>query len=306
MEVDEDSDCPEGARWARDDDVVWCDSAEQFVEAVRGGHTKVEVGAAAPGPLLEVVVQAAPALQCLSLTGCQLDASALSRLGAALAPSQQLKGIGVSNNPGIDGASWAAFWAGLPLTVTRFDFGDNGLTDDLLPHLVRSLSRMRTEELFLDGNEFSDLRPLLPLVSESSGLHELDVGDNSVGDAQLAALAEALPGSAVETLVLGTNPITDASAVLLVQALPRTRVATLHLDSTGITDLTLQALVAVLGGTQLVELHIDGTQVRDDGVLGLVRALPSSRITVLDAGDNNLSEATISAIEAALPSDCVE
>lgn len=307
MDVEEDgpSNAPEGARWARDadSDVVWCETAEGLLQAVADGHSAVEVGGAEPGPLMEAVVRAASSLQQLSLTGCNLTAEALGQLAAALGPTT-IKGVGISNNPGVDSQAWAALWAAMPATVTKWDVGDNGLSDVCLPALASAVSKGRPTELFLDGNDFSDISPLLPLVKGSLTLGEVDLGDNSLGDAQLQALAEALPGSTVETLVLGRNPgITDAGATALVYSLPRTKVATLHLDSTQIGDATLSAMVDVLADTQLVELHIDETKITDAGVMYLCKALPKSKIKFLDAGDNNLSEETARAVEGIVGAD---
>lgn len=302
MEVD-----AENARWAQDEDsgVVWCDSAEGLLAAVAEGSVDVEIGAAQPGPLLEAIAKVAPRLSSLSLTGCELDAPALTRLGTLLAPTQ-LRGVGVSNNPGIDLPAWAEFWEKLPPTVAKYDFGDDELPDEALPRLAAAASRGRVSELLLDGNCLANIGPLLPLVCPASGLAELDLGDNDLQDAHVLALAAVLPGSEVQTLVLGRNGITDAGVVPLTQVLPRTKIAVLHLDSTQIGDATLDALVGVLAGSLLEELHIDQTRVTDAGVLRLCRVLPSSRLTLLDASDNNLSDQTVAAIEAALPDTLVE
>jgi len=295
---------PEGARWARDDsDVVWCESTEGLLQAVADGNTGVEIGGADAGPLLEAVERVAGSLEHLSLTGCALDAAALGRLASALAPTQ-IKGVGVSNNPGLGAEAWTSFWAALPASVSKWDFGDNGLEDSCLNGLASAVGHGAARELLVDGNDLGDVGPLLALVRGSQTLVELDLGDNSLADAQVRLLAEALPGSAVETLVLGRNSgITDAGAVAIVYALPRTRVTTLHLDSTQIGDATLDALADVLADTQLVELHIDETKITDQGVLHLCKALPRSRIKFLDAGDNNLSDETASALEASLGAD---
>lgn len=287
------------ARWARDDnsEVVWCETPEGVLQAVADGHRGVEVGSCDAPKLLPALKQAASSLERLSVTGCGLSASALAELGSALGPTQ-IKAVGISN-PGVDAQAWRAFWSALPSTVVKWDVGDNGLGDECLPGLATAASRGDVEELFLDGNSFGDIEPLLPLVRGSSTLSELDLGDNSLGDTQVRSLAEALPSSSLETLVLGRNPVTDSGATALAYILPRTKVANLHLDSTQIGDATLNALADVLEDTGLIELHIDQTRVTDAGVLRLSEVLPRSKIQFIDAGDNNLSEETAARVELA-------
>jgi len=298
----------ESARWAQEQDsgIVWCDSPEGILQAVADDVTDIEVGAPAEAaPVLEALAQVAPRLTSLSITGCALDAAQLTRLASLVAPTQ-MRGVGVSNNPGIPVAAWAEFWDKMPASLVKYDFGDNELPDEALPRLASALARaVQVEELFLDGNLLTDISPVLPMLPEHVGLSELDVGDNSLTDAQMPALAQALLGSSLTTLVLGRNGISDAGATLLMKVLPQTRISTLHLDSTQIGDATIDALVEVLKDTALEELHIDETKVSDAGMLRLCAALPSSKISLLDAGDNNLSEGTIAAITNALPQDTV-
>lgn len=301
-------------RWAQDDDnIVWCNSPEGVLGAAEDGKTAIEVGGVdEPLPILQAIERIAPTLKSLSLTGCNLDATMLAKLGTCLS-STQLWGIGISNNPGIDGAVWAEFWNKLPATTAKFDFGDNNLPDDALPQLMDRLSRGRVVELFLDGNNLTNVSPLFPLVAErrkrrrmkscpeTSGLTELDLGDNSLQDVAILALAQVLPGSALTTLVLGRNAISDVGGSAIARVLPQTKIHTLHLDSTQIGDATLDALVSVLPSCQeLVELHVDETKVTDAGVLRFCQALPQSRIQLFDAGENNLSDEAIEAVEAAV------
>lgn len=299
--MDVDGNEVEGARWARDNcDVVWCESAAGLRQAIEDGTRNIEVGAAEAIPVVEVVEALGRGLDSLSLTGCGLNDEELLRLGSALTQTQ-IQGIGVSNNIGISLSAWSKFWERLPATVTKWDFGDDELPDEALTSLASVLLRNEVQELFLDGNKFTNLTPLLPLVSESCGLIELDIGDNNINDAQLQTLTEILPDSVVSTLVLGLNPISDTGIIPLMLSLPRTKISTLYLDNTQLGDAALDALTNVLSETQLEELHIDGTQVKDASVLRFCNVLPSSRMSFLDAGDNNLSEETSKAIEAALP-----
>lgn len=299
MEVDS-----ENVRWASVIGIVWVNSGEGILAAVAEGKTDIEVGAADAAQVLEALSRVASGLQSLSLTGCNFDAAALWQLGAIL-ESTQIRAIGVSNNPGVELGAWVALFEKLPPSVNKYDFGDNHLPDEALPALVRSMVRGPVHEILLDGNSLSDISPLLPVVAQAPSLAELDVGDNDLEDAQVLALAQALPGATLSTLVLGRNSIGDGSGVAIASVLPRTRIRTLHLDSTQISDTTLDTLVGVLAGSQLEELHIDETRVSDAGVLRLCRALPTSKINLLDANDNNLSEQTMAAIEAALPQDIV-
>jgi len=289
-------------RWAQDDDnIVWCNSPEGILGAAGEGKTEIEVGGVdEPMPILQAIERIAPTLRSLSLTGCNLNGNMLAKLGICLS-STELWGIGISNNPGVAVSAWDEFWSKLPATTEKFDFGDNDLPDDALPKLMGRLSKGNVEELFLDGNNLTDISPLLPLVSETYGLSEFDVGDNSLQDASVLKLAQALPSSAVTALVLGRNAFGDEGGAAIARALPQTQIHTLHLDSTQIGDGTLDAFVSVLPNCpELVELHVDQTKVTDAGVLRLCQALPQSRIQLLDAGENNLSDGTIEAVEAVL------
>jgi Leucine-rich repeat (LRR) protein len=297
----------ENVRWAQDEDspVVWCSTGEGVLEAVNDGVTDIEVGAADASSLMEALGKVAARLTSLSLTGCSLEGAHLTRLASMLAASQ-LRGIGISNNPGVELAAWVEFWDKMPPSLVKYDFGDNELPNEALPRLATALARaVQAEELFLDGNLLTDIRPLLPLVSDDSGLLELDIGDNSFTDDQMPALAQAIRGSALTTLVLGRNVISDAGAVVIIKALPQTDIAILHLDSTQIGDATIDVLAEVLADSELEELHLDETKVSNAGMLRLCRVLSDSKIKLLDVGDNNLSEETVAAIEAALPQDIV-
>lgn len=298
---------PENCRWARDhSDVVWCNTAEGLRQAVQDGNLAVEVGACADvASVLDAVAEAADELEYMSFAGCGLDADGLSRLGEIFAETG-IMGIGVSNNPGVESQPWVEFWARLPVTVHKWDFGDNGLSDDTLPRLAAVLQNANeVTELFLDGNELTQVGPLLPVIKESACLTELDLGDNSIGDDEVLRLAEVLPVTSLTTLVLGRNPISDVGAVPLVQALAETRISCLHLDTTRVGDATLDALTQSLLSTRLEELHIDETQVRDAAILRCIEVLPRSSVKLFDCGGNSLREDTIQAIEAALPSDMV-
>mmetsp|Transcript_18023 Transcript_18023/g.42123 ORF Transcript_18023/g.42123 Transcript_18023/m.42123 type:complete len:306 (-) Transcript_18023:67-984(-) len=288
-----------GTRWS---DVYWTDSGAGLLQAVSHGETKIEVGLAPKDGLLSAIAEAAGRLEQLSIVACGLDSQDLARLGD-LFHNSRLQAIGVSNNPDVEAKDWAGFWSKLPASVTKWDFGDDDLSDEALPSLLQAACRGNLQELLIDGNSFTDITPLLQVVRQAPSLDELDVGDNDFNDQQVCRLIEHLPGSSLNTLVLGRNPIGDASCVPLVQVLPRCRLRGLHLDSTGITDATLLALSSVLSQTQLEELDVSGTQVKDAGVLQLASALAGSKLRDLDIEDIQLTPATLAVVEATLP-DC--
>lgn len=290
------------ARWATEDSgIVWCDSAEALLQAVNDGKFQIEIGACqAIEPLLAAIEQVASKLEAVMLCGCKLDDAALSRIGTALA-STQIKGVGIANNPDVSIEAWAALWIRLPTTVVKWDFGDNNLPDEALPRLMQVLTKSKVQELFLDGNELTNISSLLPLVADSLDLTELDIGDNSIRDEQVERLAQVLPGSMLTTLVLGRNPITDVAGKPLAYALPRTNLDILHLEETQVGDATLNAITEVIKDTKLVELHLDNTKISDTGALRLCKVLPETKITSLDIGDNGLSDETVAAIQAAIP-----
>lgn len=293
----------ENVRWSRDGvDVTWCDSAEGMLAALAAGSQHLEVGAVHDSrAVLEVLARASGQLLSLSLVGCGFDAAALASLGQIMAPTQ-LQGIGVSNNPDIGSSAWVAFWNQLPRTVVKWDFGDDELSDEVLPALAHRLAagQGNLQELFLDGNDISDLSALLPVIASSPQLTELDVGDNNILDASVGALAAVLPGAPLTTLVLGRNSISDLGALALVSVLPQTKIRALHLDSTQLGDATADALIRVLHGTQLEELDVEETRITDAGVQRLCVAMQGSRLTHLEAYNSSLSEQTKAALEAIL------
>mmetsp|Transcript_34212 Transcript_34212/g.51602 ORF Transcript_34212/g.51602 Transcript_34212/m.51602 type:complete len:303 (+) Transcript_34212:249-1157(+) len=300
MDVDE-----ENVRWATSEDanVAWVDSAEGLLQAVTAGFRDIEVGAADTS-VLDAIAQVAPHLRSLSLTGCNLDGIALGRLGRILAATQ-LEGIGISNNPDIDSACWVDFWQCLPTTLVKYDFGDNDLVDEVLPKLVAVIGRGPVRELFLDGNNFFDISPVLPLLAPHYQMTELDLGDNDVANQQMPQLAQAVAASGLATLVLGRNSINDEGAVFIAQALPHSQLTTLHLDSTWISDGTVDTLLQVLPQSRLEELHMDETKVTDASMLRLCQVLPQSRITMLDVSETGLAEGTLMALRQALPPDAL-
>jgi hypothetical protein len=250
------------------------------------------------------VVSILDVVESLSLTNCALTAELLAALGAKLgvvATQSPLKGLGVSANPGVADEAWIALFQQLPSTLTKLDLGDNKLPDNVLAALAQALSArgIQLRELFLDGNCFTDIAPILPCCGMCT---ELDVGDNSLTDPSVRAIAQRLKSWPVETLVLGSNPqITSTGVLPLVYALPQSRVNTLFLDNTGVNDDVLQALADVLHDTKLEELHVDHTKVGDAGILALCNQIPGSAIRSLDISDNNISEQMISEIQAAIP-----
>merc|ERR1719359_311669 len=102
VEIEEGDAPAEGARWARDQTVVWCGRVAALQQAARDGHTELELGAVkldAEG--VQGVVSILDAVESLSLTNCGLTADLLAALGAKLGAVAQspLRGLGVSANP---------------------------------------------------------------------------------------------------------------------------------------------------------------------------------------------------------------
>jgi hypothetical protein len=224
----------------------------------------------------------------------------VATFGAALLGprAQPLVGIGISGNPSISVEAWSAFLSQIPVSVKKLDLGDNQLPDSLVPALAGAVARLDLDELFLDGNAFSDVGALLP---HCMSCVELDLGDNCLTDATVQAIASGLQASKLETLVLGSNAgITSAGVVNLIPALPTSQVHTLYLDNTGVDDQAVLVLAHVLGDTKLVELHLDRTRVGDEGVLALCEAIPNSTLGSLDIYENDLSDSTIAAIKQAV------
>jgi Leucine-rich repeat (LRR) protein len=295
----------DSARWARDSDsTVWCGSVDNLKAAAEGGHHDLELGACELDDLgMEQLISALPQLTSLCLTNCAMTDASLAIFGAALrGPRKQpLVGVGISGNQTVSVEAWSAFLSQLPNSVKKLDLGDNQLPDALVAPLAAAAERLPLQELFLDGNAFSDVQALVP---HCMSCVELDLGDNRLTDATVRDIANRLQTSKLETLVLGSNAgITSAGVMELAYALPRSQVATLYLDNTGMDDAALLELAGILGDTKLEELHLDRTKVSDEGVLALCEAIPASSLASLDICDNDLSPATIAAIKQAVGDD---
>ncbi|CAE8645616.1 unnamed protein product [Polarella glacialis] len=238
-------------------------------------------------------------LQGLSFASCSLNSDDLGRLASVLQNDigQKLTAFGVSKNPGVDCDAWHKLWAHLPEKATWLDFGDNQLVDaDVAPFMDDLPSLKELGKLYLDGNQLRDLSILCKSLPDTN-ITELDLGDNSIDDTNVAMLSTAVANSFVTLLVMGTNPISAAGITSLIDTLPSSRIEVLYLDHTGVDDACLAALAKVLKHSKLAELHVDSTKVTDAGVRDLLPHIGASELRHVDVAGNGVSDATMQLLD---------
>ena len=127
-----------------------------------------------------------------------------------------------------------------------------------------------------------------------SSLKELSLVLNSIGDAGLEHIAEALKVNVgLESINLGVNLITDSSLQALAKALESNRsLKVLNLHRNRIGDEGLQYLIKALKmNVSLQQLDLFGNQITDTGVYALAKALEDqATIEIIDLGGNQMTD----------------
>lgn len=290
---------------------IACDTAFSARQALEDGERRVEFNgistAAELDKCLELVDEFLAAavddahtpLEGLSFASCSLKIVHLGRLAKCLRhdAGQKLVAFGISKNPGVEGVAWTKLFQALPQKATWLDFGDNQLSDADLAPLVDCLpGRDMLDKLYLDGNRIGDLSSLCEALPDT-GITNLDLGDNDIGDVAVATLAKSLSKSVIMILVLGTNPITASGVSTLFYSLPRSSLDTLYLDNTGADDTSLADLAEVLSDSKLTELHLDSTKITDAGVRTLLPHIAQSELSFIDVAECGVSDETVELIE---------
>ena len=133
----------------------------------------------------------------------------------------------------------------------------------------------------------------------------LDLRERGIGAAGAAALAVALPGSAVRALALGGNRLGDAGAAAVARAAcdADSAVAELELDGNGVGDKGVAAIASALVGDRESTVQEEGAAEHMKEAAAMM-GCPS--ITMLSLDRNAFSSAGAAALAAALarPSCC--
>eukprot|EP01045_Picozoa_sp_COSAG04_P007498 COSAG04_NODE_394_length_15124_cov_10.557005_4_plen_341_part_00 len=173
---------------------------------------------------------------------------------------------------------------------------------------LQAMPRIRFTTLWLEYNELTAagaafLAPALRRPwGDGGGLKELSVRDNPLGDAEVAALAKALPPS-LEDLRLNDMSCGDDGLVALVAALPTlTRLISLWCNRN--PDATARGWVALAGALPsapaLEMLYLfQNPGLGSEGAAALVGAVPNClRLRVLDVDHCALDERSAGALRA--------
>ena len=128
--------------------------------------------------------------------------------------------------------------------LAHLDLRYNRVSPASLPALVRAIeAHPSLVSVDLWANRLGDAGATI----FAAVLHRLrfaNLGQNDVGDAGAAAIAEALRGNtALRPLMLTNNRVQDAGATALAAALPGTRITDLNLYWNGITSAGIHVLV---------------------------------------------------------------
>jgi len=315
LELWQDSEGDRCARMAADEEsgFVACGGLGAARHAISGGKTKLEFAGISTRSELAECLQFVEELLAdqagtdrrplrgLGFASCKLSSDDLGRLARVLqsGAGRKLTAFGISKNKGLDHNAWRELVPQLPKKAKCLDFGDNELTDKDLALLLGSLAGFKKlERVYLDGNKLEDLSSLCRALPGTC-ITDLDLGDNSIDDTNMAMLSAALTKTSVKLLVLGTNPLGTSGIMSLFNTLPCSCIEVLYLDHTGADDACLAALSNVLRHSQLTELHLDSTRITDEGVRRLIPHVAGSELRFLDAAGNGLSDATAAALEGA-------
>ncbi|XP_004459835.2 ribonuclease inhibitor [Dasypus novemcinctus] len=251
-------------------------------------------------------------LEKLKLEYCDLTAAGCEALAAALRTKASFRELGLSNN----------------------DVGEAGVRA-LCRCLVECASPLEKLRLEGCGVTAANCEDLSRVVAAKASLQELDLGENRLGDAGLAALCPALLGpdcslrilwlwecditaegcrdvcrllrakDSLRELSLAGNQLGDEGARLLCESLrePGCRLESLWVKSCGFTAACCPHFGSMLGHNKsLLELQLSGNALGDAGVQTLCQGLglPGSALRVLWLGDCEVTDRGCAALAALL------
>ncbi|KAI8514825.1 hypothetical protein Bbelb_074160 [Branchiostoma belcheri] len=179
------------------------------------------------------------------------------------------------------------------------DLGDAGI--DVLKDGLSSMPQLAVLRLgdvvFGTGMTAVGMASMAPFMRHLTGLRELDISSNEIGDTGLKSLTDVLHVfTALQVLGLRSTGISSAGMRTLVPALCKlTRMAELDIScNTRIGDPGLECLADILPHlTGMKVLNLSGIGVTDRGVSALIVGLPHMELQVLDARWNEIGESGI-------------
>jgi len=214
-------------------------------------------------------------LDSLNLSSNMVYGRAASDFAAALAGHASLTALDLDHNPLLDGGG-AAVAAVLPSTPIRsLSLCFTGVGDAACDALALALAGdCRLRSLRLSGNRITS-SGATSLAASLGKLAHLDLTANvRLDGAATAALAKALPASALRSLRLSGCNVDRKACSRLAAALPLSRLARLDLSSNHFSDGGSDELAWVLGGCgSLTALSLADCNIGDEGADELLEAL---------------------------------
>lgn len=173
---------------------------------------------------------------------------------------------------------------------------------ELFNSVVGGVRDLYFQDLEWEDGEVEQLSRVMP---HCTGLVNLFIDVNHIGDAGAAALADALPRCPhLTSLHLSDNDIGWDGAQALAAAIPRCRqLARLDLSNNCVGDVGAAALARALPRCrQLSALNLDFNEISEKGVKALVSGIPRCRsLAKLSLSGNGIGEQGIALLAQALP-----
>lgn len=151
-----------------------------------------------------------------------------------------------------------------------------------------------------------DIARILGDKLSSSGLQELVLSSNSIGDAGAEAVANGLPGSKVRRLDLECCGIGHLGAMAIADSLPHCEVTDLYLHDNPIGEAGGRAIGDMLRRSRLIDLNLSSTGIGPETAGAIGRNLPGSPLRRLDLSGNPIGNAGLSALAAGLPGSLLD
>ena len=241
-------------------------------------------------------------LRSLDLRDNALETATARVLARGLARCTTLTSLNLSENfLRTEGAQIVlhALYSGPASVLRELDLGDNKMTEDIAPLLVRVLEQCSAlTSLRLDENQLGSdaARDIIGALQRGPALvlqqlHLMDVSMAEYGAVDLARAVPAWP--ALKTLNIAENDIRDEAAIEIAAALPQCpSLINLDLRSNGIDDDGAKKLAdAMLLCTKLEELDLAGNFIQDDAFHTLLdRAASCESLQSLFLDNNYISD----------------
>jgi len=153
----------------------------------------------------------------------------------------------------------------LPTNLSSLDLHHHGIGDEGVSVLTNLLNKMTgLNELHLKLNDIGNAGVMALAQNLPDGLQELSLSDNQIGDEGVMALAVNLPAS-LKVLRLGNNKIGNEGAKALARRMPSS-LKVLDLNNNNKIDFYVgKALVKAFGGGGNMKLHLKKKGVKKIG-----------------------------------------